>query len=171
VIVLADGRGAGVQRAGRPVATSATVGLGPAAPLGSITRPFAAARRAHDTAAALALRGNHTIEDLGLSPAVLADQDVGAAIAARYNRPLANLGSFGAILRDTVQAYFDEGMRLDLTARHLAVHQNTLLHRLRRFEEVTGADLRRVSTVAEVWWALQQQRMRMVDPNSEETSP
>jgi DNA-binding PucR family transcriptional regulator len=36
----------------------------------------------------------------------------------------------------------------------LFVHPNTLRHRLTRFEETTGANLRNVEQLAEVWWAM-----------------
>jgi DNA-binding PucR family transcriptional regulator len=40
------------------------------------------------------------------------------------------------------------------------VHPNTLRHRLRRFDESTGADLRRPADLVELWWALERRRLR-----------
>jgi DNA-binding PucR family transcriptional regulator len=39
------------------------------------------------------------------------------------------------------------------------VHPNTLRHRLRRFEEITGADLGRSQDLFRVWWALERRRL------------
>ena len=51
------------------------------------------------------------------------------------------------------------GMRVDDTARALHVHPNTLRHRLRRFEEATGATLRDPRHLVELWWALERRRL------------
>jgi DNA-binding PucR family transcriptional regulator len=51
-------------------------------------------------------------------------------------------------------------MRIDDTARALHVHANTLRHRLRRFEEATGANLRDPRVVVELWWALERRRLQ-----------
>jgi DNA-binding PucR family transcriptional regulator len=39
------------------------------------------------------------------------------------------------------------------------MHANTLRHRLRRFEEATGANLRSPADLAELWWALERRRL------------
>ena len=51
-------------------------------------------------------------------------------------------------------------MRVEDAARALHVHPNTLRHRLRRFEEATGAALRRPTDLVELWWALERRRWR-----------
>ena len=50
-------------------------------------------------------------------------------------------------------------MRIDETARALHVHPNTLRHRLRRYEEATGASLRRPADLIELWWALERRQL------------
>ena len=60
----------------------------------------------------------------------------------------------------TLRTWFDEGMRVEDAARALHVHPNTLRHRLRRFEETTGATLRKPSDLVELWWALERRRWR-----------
>lgn len=60
----------------------------------------------------------------------------------------------GADLLETVQAYLDEGQRIDATCRRLGVHRHTLAYRLRRVEELTGCSLRRADDVVELWRAL-----------------
>jgi DNA-binding PucR family transcriptional regulator len=41
----------------------------------------------------------------------------------------------------------------------LHVHPNTLRHRLRRYEQATGASLRRQADLVELWWALERRRL------------
>jgi len=48
---------------------------------------------------------------------------------------------------------------MDDTARALHVHPNTLRHRLKRFEELTGSSLRNATEVMELWWALERRRL------------
>jgi DNA-binding PucR family transcriptional regulator len=58
-------------------------------------------------------------------------------------------------------------MHIDETAGALHVHPNTLRHRLRRFEEATGANLRQPSDLIELWWALERRRLGGVkQPNT-----
>ena len=102
-------------------------------------RSFAIASRALQTAVAFGQEGAFSLADLSIRPAILADEALGDAFAARYLEPLAALGRLGAELEATLRAWFDQGMRIDDTARVLHVHPNTLRHRLRRFEEATGA--------------------------------
>lgn len=45
-------------------------------------------------------------------------------------------------------------MNIPAAARSIPVHVNTLRYRLRRFEELTGADLGDVDGLIEVSWAL-----------------
>jgi DNA-binding PucR family transcriptional regulator len=88
---------------------------------------------------------------------VAADDELGQALVDRRLMPLVALGEFGAALRDSVAVYLAD-MRVDQAARRLHLHPNTLRYRLRKFEELTGTDLRRGDDVVEVWWALQHLR-------------
>ena len=83
----------------------------------------------------------------------------GGAIAARYLEPLEGLGRIGAELETTLRTWFDQEMRVEDTARSLHIHPNTLRHRLRRFEEATGATLRDPRDLVELWWALERRRL------------
>ena len=89
----------------------------------------------------------------------MSDEVLGDAFAARYLEPLAGLGRLGAELEATLRTWFDQGMRVDDTARALHVHPNTLRHRLRRFEETTGTTLRDPRHLVELWWALERRRL------------
>jgi hypothetical protein len=134
-------------------------GLGPAVRLEALPAAFAMASRALQTAVAFGQEGAFTLADLSIRPAILADEALGDAFAARYLEPLATLGRLGADLEATLRAWFDEGRRIDDTARVLHVHPNTLRHRLRRFEEATGANLRDPRALVELWWALERRHL------------
>ena len=135
------------------------MGLGPPAGLDALPRSFAMASRALQTAVAFGQEGAFSLADLSIRPAILADEALGDAFAARYLEPLATLGRLGAELDATLRAWFDEGRRIDDTARVLHVHPNTLRHRLRRFEEATGANLRDPRDLVELWWALERRHL------------
>ena len=135
------------------------VGLGPAAELSGVPDAFKLAERALETAMALGRRGVVDIDDLSLRPIVLSEDHLGDRLVRRYLDPLRELGEFGVALERTVRQYLECGMRIDESARALIVHPNTLRHRLDRFQQVTGADLRRTEDLVEVWWALERRRV------------
>jgi hypothetical protein len=147
--------------AARPPEAGARVvcGIGPAARLEAVPTAFGMASRALQTALAFGQEGVFSLADLSIRPAILADEALGDAFAARHLEPLAGLGRLGAELEDTLRAWFDQGMRVDDTARVLHIHANTLRHRLRRFEEATGATLRDPRDLVELWWALERRRL------------
>ena len=119
---------------------------------------LALASRALDTAGIFGLDGVVSIDDVSLRAAVVAEDHLGERLVRRYLDPLAELGDFGAALERTVREYLAHGMRIDESARALIIHPNTLRHRLERFQQLTGADLRRTEDVVEVWWALERRR-------------
>jgi hypothetical protein len=135
------------------------VGLGPPARLEALPAAFAMASRALQTAVAFGQEGVFSLADLSIRPAIVADEVLGDAFAARYLEPLAGLGRLGAELEETLRTWFDQGMRVDDTARALHVHPNTLRHRLRRFEDATGTTLRDPRHLVELWWALERRRL------------
>ncbi len=137
----------------------AACGLGPPVRLAEVAGSFAVASRALQTAVAFGQEGAFSLADLSIRPAILADEPLGDAFAARYLEPLDALGRMGAELDTTLRAWFDQEMRIDETARVLHVHPNTLRHRLRRFEEVTGTTLRDPRHLVELWWALERRRL------------
>jgi PucR-like helix-turn-helix protein len=134
-------------------------GVGPPARLDDVPHAFAVASRALQTAVAFGQEGTFSLADLSIRPAILADAPLGDAFAERYLEPLDALGRMGADLDTTLRAWFDQEMRVEETARVLHVHPNTLRHRLRRFEEVTGASLRDPRHLVELWWALERRRL------------
>ena len=134
-------------------------GLGPLARLEALPAAFASASRALQTAVAFGQEGAFALADLSIRPAILADEALGDAFAARYLEPLEGLGRLGAELESTLRAWFDQEMRVEETAKALHVHPNTLRHRLKRFEEATGATLRDPRDLVELWWALEHRRL------------
>jgi PucR C-terminal helix-turn-helix domain len=135
-------------------------GLGPPARLAALPNAFALASRALQTALAFREEGTCSLADLSIRPAILSDEALGDTFEARYLAPLAELGRLGTELETTLRTWFDEDMRVEDAARALHVHPNTLRHRLRRFEEATGATLRKPSDLVELWWALERRRWR-----------
>ncbi|HKP91485.1 MAG TPA: helix-turn-helix domain-containing protein [Thermoleophilaceae bacterium] len=134
-------------------------GLGPAGDLAGAAASFRLASRALETATAFGLTGVVSIDDLSLRPVILSEEHVGERLIRRYLDPLRELGEFGATLELTVQEYLRSGMRIDESAKALIIHPNTLRHRIDRFQQLTGADLRRTEDVIEVWWALERRRV------------
>src|SRR3954465_10306258 len=134
-----------------------TVGFAAPARLDSLPAGFAHASRALQTALAFGQTGAFSLADLSIRPAILADEALGDAFAERHLAPIRGLGME---LEDTLRTYLDLGMRIDETARALHVHANTLRHRLRRFEQATGANLRDPRVVVELWWALERRRLQ-----------
>jgi PucR C-terminal helix-turn-helix domain len=135
------------------------VGVGPSARLAALPASFAMASRALQTALAFGQEGVFSLADLSIRPAILADEALGAAFTGRHLEPLQALGRLGAELEDTLRVWFEQEMRVEETAKALHVHPNTLRHRLRRFEETTGASLRRPGDLIELWWALERRRL------------
>jgi hypothetical protein len=135
------------------------VGVGPPARLAALPAAFAMASRALQTALAFGQEGVFSLADLSIRPAILSDEALGQAFTGRHLDPLQALGRLGAELEDTLRVWFEQEMRIEETAKALHVHPNTLRHRLRRFEETTGANLRRPDDLIELWWALERRRL------------
>lgn len=68
--------------------------------------------------------------------------------------PLEAEGEFGQFLLETVRAYLAHGLSIPRAAASIPVHVNTLRYRLKRFQELTGADLHDPEHLIEVSWAL-----------------
>jgi hypothetical protein len=137
----------------------AIAGLGFGAELPLLSESFRLATRALETAIAFGRDGVVAIDDLSLRPAILSEGHVGERLIRRHLEPLAELGDFGATLEKTVRSYLGHGLRIDESAKALFVHPNTLRHRIDRFQQLTGADLRRIEDLVEVWWALERRTL------------
>jgi putative transposase len=129
------------------------VGIGPVATLDGLAPGYTLASRALRTATALAMPGLWTLPALGLLPAVLDDDEVGAPLVEAIVDRVRATGS-GPVLLDTVACYLANDRRLDVTARDLHVHVNTVRYRLRQFAALTDRNLARTADLVAVWWAL-----------------
>jgi hypothetical protein len=140
----------------RPPAVDLPVaaGLGPPMLLAALAQSFRNAGRALRTAVSFGLTGARSLDDVGLRAAVLADDALGEILVQRYVTPIRALGQFGEELLHSLRVFAEHDQNIEAAAQALFVHPNTLRHRLVRFEETTGANLRNVEQLAEVWWAL-----------------
>lgn len=152
--VVVDGIVVGFVRKRPPKNIDGAVGYGPAAPLDRLPESYRLAARALMTVEACGLGGAHDIPSLGLRGAVVTDTDIGEVLRARYLEPLRGSGSTRELV-STMRTYLDCGMSVEKAATELFVHKNTVRYRLARFEELTGANLRRTESLFEVWWALE----------------
>lgn len=131
-----------------------TIGVGGPVPLEATSRAFATASRMLDVAVGFGLTGAFELRDLSLRVAVASEPDLGVLLAERYLAPLQAEGDFGEVLVTTVNTHLAAGGRVGATAHRLGVHENTVRHRLARFEELTGARLDDLDTMVELWWVL-----------------
>ncbi|MEW2352912.1 helix-turn-helix domain-containing protein [Spirillospora sp. NPDC029432] len=156
-VTLVDGDVAGLlaRRPGPKVPDDVVVGIGPSVRPADAVSAFGRASRALDTAARFRLSGVYDLADLGLRSSVVSEDEIGTLLYERYLAPLQDLPD----IERTVVTYLSGGMHVDDAARALFIHPNTLRNRLRRFEELTGADLRDHATLAELWWALAYQSL------------
>lgn len=159
LVATIDGDVCGVVSRRPRIESQGIVGLGAESELPRASTSFELANRALETAVAFGYDGVVTMEDLSLRPAIMTEGHLGEALVQRYLDPLQQLGEFGTTLEATVREYMAHGMRIDESAKALYVHPNTLRHRLDRFQQLTGADLRNTQHVLEVWWALERRSL------------
>jgi hypothetical protein len=152
---LIDGDLAGFSSRLPASADGLVAGLGPAAPLDALTHPFTLASRALAAAVASGRCGLVVFEELGVLPAVLADDDVTRGLDDAILRPLRTTGAAGEVILETVRRYLANDRRLNDTASELHTHVNTIRNRLARFEQLTGRNLHRTADLVETWWVLQ----------------
>ena len=138
---------------GRPApGAGITVGVAGPASMAELAAAYAQASAAFDTAWALGLSGAYDQRALGVRAAVQALPDVGEALRQRYVTPLTDSGNLGDELLATVRTFLETGSRREAAAAALHLHTNTVGYRLRRFHELTGADLSDLTTLAELAW-------------------
>lgn len=154
-----DGETAGFVEKSKAYDDSTLVAYGPPVPLTELPRSFRLAGRVLTTAELFHLTGSVDLDRLGALPAVAADPDLGAEFAQRYLAPLGT-GEAATVLIETVDCFFESGMRIETTAEKLVVHTNTVRYRLGRFAELTGTDLRVAHTAVQVWWAIRYRQSR-----------
>jgi DNA-binding PucR family transcriptional regulator len=139
-------------------AAPTAIGISTPVALTSIKDAFRQASRALETALTLGAKGVFSFGDLSLHAAIATDTDIGDVMITRYITPLLTITGGESVLA-TTERYLGNDRNIELTARDLEVHPNTVRQRLDRFEEATGRSLRETETVVEVWWALQRRRL------------
>lgn len=135
------------------------VGLGRPASIDEISSSHSEATRALEVATRFGLRGAFTLDDLSLRAPVATETTLGRRLVCRHLEPFRGGSHAGGELERTLRAYLASGLRREAAARALHVHVNTLRNRLRRIEEKTGIDLRDPAHLAELWWALEYDRI------------
>jgi hypothetical protein len=158
LLALIDGDACGFVGSLPRTAAPTAVGVSDQVALVAMESAFRQAGRALETALALGVEGIFSFGDLSIQSAIASDADLGAVMLARYVDAVLALPAGSAIL-DTAERYLANDRSVDLTAKDLDVHPNTVRHRLERFEEITGRSLRETETVVELWWALQRRRL------------
>jgi PucR C-terminal helix-turn-helix domain len=158
LVALIDGDACGFVGRLPQTAAPTAIGISDQVALSAMEPAFRQAGRALETALALGAKGIFSFGDLSIQSAIASDADLGAVMLTRYVDSVLALPAGSAIL-DTVERYLANDRSVDLTAKDLDVHRNTVRHRLERFEETTGRSLRETETLVELWWALQRRRL------------
>lgn len=139
--------------------TAVTLVMGPGVDLTGVAPSYRLACRGLGAAVGFGLPGVHRVEDLALQVAIASEDHLGSCLVKRYLEPLRALRGSGEEIAETMAAFLRAGMRVEDAARDGFVHPNTVRHRLRRFERVTNADLRRTEDIVGIWWALERRKL------------
>ncbi|CAL9663880.1 hypothetical protein SUDANB176_07123 [Streptomyces sp. enrichment culture] len=120
------------------------------------------ARRLADTALGLSPEAGGTVRLTDHLPAalVVSSPELGAALVDRLLGPLAHLEPADAeVLLDTLSTWLACDGSAQRASRRLYCHRNTVLNRLRRYEQLSGRSLSRPSDLVEVSLALTARRL------------
>ncbi|MFE9776251.1 helix-turn-helix domain-containing protein [Streptomyces sp. NPDC005931] len=120
------------------------------------------ARRQADTALSLCPEAGGTVLLTDHLPAalVVSSPDLGSALADRVFGPLAHLEPADQeVLLDTLATWLACDGSAQRAGRRLYCHRNTVLNRLRRYEQLTGRSLSRPADLVEVSLALTARRL------------
>lgn len=139
--------------------TSATVGVGAAASLTALEPSFATASRVLEVARHFSMTGVLQLGDVSLRAAVMRETELGDLLLARHLGALDVKEGFADVVKETLRVFLANGMQIKRSAQQLDIHPNTLRYRLRRYEELTGADLSDTGILLELWWALERDRV------------
>lgn len=137
------------------VGDDATVGLGELVPVTAVRHSDATARAALGLAVDLDRSGVHGVAELGWRLAAAARPDIGEMYARRYLAPVLDRGSSGQEIIATVRAWLEHGRSISRCGEVLNVHENTVRYRLRRFVELTGAELDDLDHLMGVIWVVE----------------
>ncbi|MDO5619597.1 helix-turn-helix domain-containing protein [Kocuria sp.] len=134
--------------------TNLTLALGHQVVLGQLPESYADAVRVQRAAAATGRTGLVDARAMSWRMAIPASPETTDWMQQRWLIPVLDQGEFGASVLESVAAYINNGQNIPRAAAAIPVHVNTLRYRLRRFEDLTGADFQDVDCLIEVAWAL-----------------
>lgn len=154
-LVVSDGGTCLGVVATRPADPGVPVGLGPFVRPDELPRSDRIARQALLLAQRLGRSGVQSSADLGWRMAAASRPDVWRHYAEQFLTPLSPEGEFGRELRLAVLAWLRHQQSVNRAAAAINVHANTLRYRLRRFSDITGADLDDLDDIIGVTWALE----------------
>jgi PucR-like helix-turn-helix protein/diguanylate cyclase with GGDEF domain len=143
--------------------TGHLVAAGPPVALSRLHDGFTEAALALDTAEWFRQAGVVRLADLGPRPLVLAAARVAAGLSERHMTALAGPGRANHDIEETTRVYLECDQQVRETAERLAVHQNTVRYRVRRFHELTGLDLRHTEDLVTAWWLVNRRRRQAAD--------
>lgn len=133
-------------------------GLGGNATIQNISQEWKNASLALNTAILFGLKGCHSSATLGLRPLIVSENRVGDSLVRRYCEPFIDQGEFGTQILESVWSWLNNARNFARSAEEIHVHPNTLRYRLRKFEEVTSSNFEELTTLVEIWWALERWR-------------
>ncbi|QXJ26182.1 helix-turn-helix domain-containing protein [Actinomadura graeca] len=163
---LVDGRLAALvarlpdPRPGGPLAGGPLLVAAPPVPPRDLAQVYELGRRALRAGTAAGLGGMRHLADLALLTATGGEPVLGRLLAGGLLAGLDPGDPFHREVAETALAYLDHGGRIGPAAAALHVHGNTVKHRVRRLQELTGhrlpdpADGAAVARAANWWWAL-----------------
>lgn len=154
-LVVAEGSTCLGVVAQAPRDPGAAVGLGPFVRPDELPRSDRVARQALDLAHRLGRTGVQDVTTLGWRMAAASRPDVWRCYADRFLLPLDAEGDFGRELRLAVLAWLGHQQSINRAAAAINVHANTLRYRLRRYSDITGADLDDLDDIIGITWALE----------------
>ena len=141
--------------AARPADPGQPVGMGPFVRPDDLPRSDRIARQALRLAQRLGRQGVQSVDDLGWRLAAASRPDVWRFYADRFLVPVLAEGQFGDEVLQTMRAWLAQGGSIPKAAEALTVHVNTVRYRLRRYEELTDAELGDPENLIGITWALE----------------
>lgn len=134
------------------------VAVGPSLPLDQLHTGFTEAVLVLETARHFSMSGVVRLSDLGPRPLVLSDAPTADDLSERHLAALDAAGRSSSEIEETARTYLECDQDVREAARRLAVHPNTVRYRVRRFQELTGLELRRTEDLVTSWWLLNRRR-------------
>jgi PucR family transcriptional regulator, purine catabolism regulatory protein len=153
LVLLQDGE---ADRAALTGVVSVAVGFSRPFPAGDA--PVAVARREARWALARALEAGRPVvsygEDRTEKWLTSETADLRALVSQVLGAVLAYDSEHSGDLVPSVRVWLEHDRQTDRAARALHIHPNTLLYRIRRFEQISGRSLASTESLAEVWLAM-----------------